>query len=183
MPPGRIVLSRSGAVSSGLSKPEKVGNGNNFKIADMRARGHLWAQTDRNIVPGLTPAGEALRLAAEQHNARLLVVDTLGVAYGASEIDRAQVGAFFADWAAWADEHDCAVLLIAHPPKTAGVTYSGSTGILGGVRAMWTIESVRRGMPRQLQLSEKLHLRAGLRLSPREREAELQRDDRLGLAH
>ena len=95
-------------------------------------------------VPGLTPAGEALRLAAEQHDARLLVVDTLGVANGASEIDRAQVGAFFADWAAWADEHDCAVLLIAHPPKTAGVAYSGSTGILGGVRAMWNIESVRR---------------------------------------
>ena len=123
----------------------KVGNGNNFKIADMRARGHLWAQTDRNPSPGLTPAGEALRLAAEQHNARLLVVDTIGVAYGASEIDRAQVGAFFADWAAWADEHDCAVLLIAHPPKTAGVTYSGSTGILGGVRAMWTLETVKSG--------------------------------------
>ena len=86
-----------------------------------------------------------MRLAAEQHNARLLVVDTLGVAYGASEIDRAQVGAFFADWAAWADEHDCAVLLIAHPPKTAGVTYSGSTGILGGVRAMWTLETVSGG--------------------------------------
>ena len=123
----------------------KVGNGNNFKIADMRARGHLWAQTDRNLGPGLTPAGEALRLAAEQHNARLLVVDTIGVAYGASEIDRAQVGAFFADWAAWADENDCAVLLIAHPPKTAGVTYSGSTGILGGVRAMWTLETVKSG--------------------------------------
>ena len=123
----------------------KVGNGNNFKIADMRARGHLWSQTDRNPSPGLTPAGEALRLAAEQHNARLLVVDTIGVAYGASEIDRAQVGAFFADWAAWSDENDCAVLLIAHPPKTAGVTYSGSTGILGGVRAMWTLETVKSG--------------------------------------
>ena len=126
-----------------LEQAGKVGNGNNFKIADMRARGHLWAQTDRNPA-GLTPAGEALRQAAEQHDARLLVVDTLGVAYGASEIDRAQVGAFFADWAAWADENDCAVLLIAHPPKTPGVAYSGSTGILGGVRAMWTIESVRR---------------------------------------
>ena len=91
--------------------------------------------TQHNAVPGLTPAGEALRLAAEQHNARFLVIDTLGVANGASEIDRAKVGAFFAD---------CAVLLTAHPPKTAGVAYSGSAGILGGVRAMWTIESVRR---------------------------------------
>ena len=128
-----------------LEQAGKVGNGNNFKIADMRARGHLWASTQHNAVPGLTPAGEALRLAAEQYNARLLVVDTLGVANGASEIDRAQVGAFFADWAAWADANDCAVLLIAHPPKTAGVTYSGSTGILGGVRAMWTLETVKSG--------------------------------------
>ena len=128
-----------------LEQAGKVGNGNNFKIADMRARGHLWASTQHNATPGLTPAGEALRLAAEQYNARLLVVDTLGVANGASEIDRAQVGAFFADWAAWADANDCAVLLIAHPPKTAGVTYSGSTGILGGVRAMWTLETVKSG--------------------------------------
>ena len=83
-----------------LEQAGKVGDGNNFKIADMRARGHLWASTQHNAVPGLTPAGEMLRQAAEQHKARLLLVDTLGVANGASEIDRAQVGAFFADWAA-----------------------------------------------------------------------------------
>ena len=126
-----------------LEQAGKDGNGENFKIADMRARGHLWAASERYAVPGLTPAGKELRLACERHEARLLVIDTLGVANGASEIDRAQVGAFFADWAAWADERDCAVLLIAHPPKTVGVTYSGSTGILGGVRAMWNIESVK----------------------------------------
>ena len=126
-----------------LEQSGKSGNGENFKIADMRARGHLWAANERYAVPGLTPAGEELRLACEMHEARLLIIDTLGVANGASEIDRAQVGAFFADWAAWADEHDCAVLLIAHPPKTAGVTYSGSTGVLGGVRAMWTLETVK----------------------------------------
>ena len=127
-----------------LEQAGKVGNGQNFKIADMRSRGYLWAATQHSAVPGLTPAGEELRLAAEQHDVRLLVIDTLGVANGASEIDRAQVGAFFADWAAWADESDCTVLLIAHPPKTPGVTYSGSTGMLGGVRAMWNIESVKQ---------------------------------------
>ena len=126
-----------------LEQTGKSGNGENFKIADMRARGHLWAASERYAVPGLTAAGKELRLACEQHEARLLVIDTLGVANGASEIDRAQVGAFFADWAAWADEHDCAVLLIAHPPKTVGITYSGSTGVLGGVRAMWTLETVK----------------------------------------
>ena len=127
-----------------LEQTGKSGDGQNFKIADMRARGHLWASTQHNAVPGLTASGEALRTAAERNNARLLVIDTLGVANGASEIDRAQVGAFFADWAAWADKNDCAVLLIAHPPKTPGVAYSGSTGMLGGVRAMWNIESVRQ---------------------------------------
>ena len=127
-----------------LEQAGKSGNGENFKIADMRAMGHLWSARERNGVPGITRAGELLRTTAEEEEARLLVVDTLGVANGASEIDRAQVGAFFADWAAWADEIDCAVLLIAHPPKTVGVAYSGSTGILGGVRAMWTIERVRR---------------------------------------
>ena len=127
-----------------LEQSGKTGDAQNFKIADMRSRGHLWASGQHNAVPGLTPAGKMLRHAAEQHNAKLLVIDTLGVANGASEIDRAQVGAFFADWAAWADASDCAVLLISHPPKTPGVAYSGSTGILGGVRAMWTIESVRR---------------------------------------
>lgn len=127
-----------------LDQAGKSGNGENLKIADMRARGHLWTATERNAVHGLTPAGHMLRVAAEEQDVRLLVIDTLGVANGASEIDRAQVGAFFADWAAWADENDCAVLLIAHPPKTAGVVYSGSTGILGGVRAMWNIETIKR---------------------------------------
>ena len=127
-----------------LEQSGKTGDGQNFKIADMRSRGHLWAAAQPNGVPGLTATGEALRRTAERQDARLLVIDTLGVANGASEIDRAQVGAFFADWAAWADENDCTVLLIAHPPKTAGVVYSGSTGILGGVRAMWNIESVKR---------------------------------------
>ena len=126
-----------------LEQAGKSGDGQNFKVADMRSRGHLWAASERYSVPGLTPAGKELRLACERHEARLLVIDTLGVANGASEIDRAQVGAFFADWAAWADERDCAVLLIAHPPKTVGVTYSGSTGILGGVRAMWNLETVK----------------------------------------
>ena len=128
-----------------LAHFSKVGDGRNFKIADMRSRGHIWGYTDRGTTSGLTAAGQELRLAAERQQARLLVIDTLGAAYGASEIDRAQVGSFFADWAGWADERACTVLLIAHPPKTPGVAYSGSTGILGGVRAMWNIESVRQG--------------------------------------
>ena len=54
-----------------LEQAGKGGNGENFKIADMRARGHLWAASERYAVPGLTPAGKELRLACEQHEARL----------------------------------------------------------------------------------------------------------------
>ena len=74
------------------------------------------------------------------------------------------------------------MLLIAHPPKTAGVAYSGSTGILGGVRAMWTIESVRRDCQGELRVSTKLQMRTGLCLSPGERKAELQQGNLPGLA-
>lgn len=127
-----------------LTEGGRSGDAQNFNIADMRARGHLWAAPRRNAESGLTPSGELLRAAAEDCDARLLVIDTLGAANGASEIDRAQVGAFFSDWAAWADETDCTVLLIGHPPKSIGVVYSGSTGMLGGVRAMWNIEGVKK---------------------------------------
>ena len=72
-----------------LEQSGKTGAGENFKIADMRSQGRFWAASQHNAVPGLTPAGEALRQAAEQHDARPLVIDTLGVANGASEIDRA----------------------------------------------------------------------------------------------
>jgi Mrp family chromosome partitioning ATPase len=127
-----------------LHKAGRRGKGSNFKIADMRSRGHLWTRAHYHTFSGLTPAGEALRQTARRLDARLLVIDTLGAANGASEIDRAQVGEFFAHWAAWADDMDCTVLLIAHPPKTPGVAYSGSTGMLGGVRGMWHIERVFR---------------------------------------
>lgn len=125
-------------------RAKKQGTPGNLWIADMRAKGHIWAALSRYETPALTPAGEGLRALARAKEARLLVIDTLGVAFGASEIDRSQVGAFFADWASWADENDCVVLLIAHPPKTAGTNYSGSTGMLGGVRAMWCIEKVQQ---------------------------------------
>ena len=125
-----------------LDQYGKVGDGDRLAIADMRSHGPAWSATDKYALPGLTDAGRELRAIVEAENARLLVVDTLGVANGASEIDRAQVGAFFANWGAWAEAHNCAVLLVAHPPKGTGATYSGSTGMLGGVRAMWSIRTV-----------------------------------------
>ena len=39
---------------------------------------------------------------------------------------------------AWADKHNCAVLILAHPPKSEAV-YSGSTDWQGSARCMWTL--------------------------------------------
>ena len=112
-----------------------------FYGADMRAYGAMWSGASAGQAPRLTKAGVELRAEAERLNAKILVVDTLGVANRASEIDRAEVGAFFADFSYWADTAGCAVLLVAHPPKTDSI-YSGSTGMLGGVRALLNLERV-----------------------------------------
>ena len=87
---------------------------NLFHIADMRSEGHIWTQD-------LTESGKLLRDAAESVGARLLVIDTFGVAFGGNEIDRSQIGVFFSDWAAWATEADCAILLVAHPQQVGSV--------------------------------------------------------------
>ena len=39
----------------------------------------------------------------------------------------------------WAEQTGAAVLIVAHPPKTAGAEYSGSTDWLAGVRAMLSL--------------------------------------------
>ena len=112
-----------------------------FYGSDMRPYGAMWSGASAGQAPGLTKAGVELRAEVERLNAKILVVDTLGVANRASEIDRAEVGAFFADFSYWADTADCSVLLVAHPPKTDAI-YSGSTGMLGGVRALLNLERV-----------------------------------------
>ena len=112
-----------------------------FYGVDMRPHGAMWAGASAGQAPGLTKAGVELRAEVERLGAKLLVVDTLGVANRASEIDRAEVGAFFADFSYAADTGGCSVLLVAHPPKTNEL-YSGSTGMLGGVRALLTLERI-----------------------------------------
>ena len=136
---------RFGGGFTGLSRPERAGTERTSRSLTCAPEDTCGPHPSAMPYRGLRLRARSYDLPANSTKLALLVIDTLGVANGASEIDRAQVGAFFADWAAWADERDCAVLLIAHPPKTVGVTYSGSTGILGGVRAMWNLETVKSG--------------------------------------
>ena len=142
-PPGRTAPIRSGDACTGSNRQERAATEKTSRSPTCAPEDTCGPPLSATPYRGLHRQVRSCDSPASSTKLGLLVIDTLGVANGASEIDRAQVGAFFADWAAWADERDCAVLLIAHPPKTVGVTYSGSTGILGGVRAMWNIESVK----------------------------------------
>ena len=92
-----------------------------------------------------TPLATRFRAAAAEVGAALVVLDSLTAVYSASEIDRAAVRGFLASWDAWAYEQNCAVLILAHPPKSAA-DYSGSTDWLAGVRALWTLTVELHGL-------------------------------------
>ena len=44
-------------------------------------------------------------------------------------------------WDAWGQTNNCAVLILAHPPKSAGISYAGSTDWQGAARALWTLQA------------------------------------------
>ena len=113
-----------------------------LRIVNLVGEGPVWAPPQgRHIstMAELTVTGERLRRLCEQEDARLLVLDPLAAAYAADENSRGLVRAFISHWDAWGQANDCAVLILAHPPKSAGTTYAGSTDWHGAVRALWTL--------------------------------------------
>lgn len=116
---------------------------------DMAGQGPVWAPASGRHIATLatiTPTGERLRRLCESQGARLLVLDPLAAAYAADENARGLVRAFVSDWDAWARANDCAVLILAHPPKS-GADYAGSTDWQGSVRALWTLSQETIGLP------------------------------------
>ena len=125
--------------------------GGRFTLVDLAGRGPLWApgvsggSRHTSTLADLTPLGERLRREAAGWKAKLLILDPLAAVFASNENDRGLVRAFISSWDKWARETECAVLMIAHPPKTAGqhehdeAAYSGSTDWLGGPRALWQI--------------------------------------------
>ena len=112
-------------------------------IVNLVGEGPVWAPPQgRHIstMAELTTTGERVRRLCEQVDARLLILDPLAAAYAADENARGLVRAFVSHWDAWAQANDCAVMLLAHPPKSAGLTYAGSTDWQGAVRALWTLQ-------------------------------------------
>ena len=122
---------------------------------DMAGEGPLWAPGGGgsghiSTLATLTPTGARLRALAERLQAKLLILDPVAAVYAGDENARGLVRAFISDWDAWGRAHDCAVLLIAHPPKYAQENddedfYSGNTDWHSAVRSMWTLRKQKVG--------------------------------------
>ncbi len=110
---------------------------------NMRPEGGLWgaAQGAHTSTTGYwLDGGNALLDYAAAARARLLIIDPLAAAFVQNENDRALVRAFLSALDQWAEDHNCAVLIISHPPK-GDSAQSGSTDWRNGVQAVWTLET------------------------------------------
>ena len=115
-----------------------------LRMVNLVGEGPVWAPPQgRHIstMAEITVTGERLRRLCEQENARLLVLDPLAAAYASDENARGLVRAFVSHWDAWGQANNCAVLILAHPPKSAGINYAGSTDWQGAARALWTLQA------------------------------------------
>ena len=126
--------------------PARLGN---LRFMDMAGHGPVWAPQlhgSRHVatIAEITDTGRKLRAHCEEHGARLLVIDPLAAAYASDENNRGLVRSFVADWDAWGRAKRCAVLLLAHPPKS-GAGYAGSTDWEAATRSLWTLAKQKRG--------------------------------------
>ena len=109
--------------------------GNRFIVLDMARRGPVWGVPEGglyNARPGILPAGDIVRAECEQSGASLLILDSLGYAYGRNDNDNEGVADFLAAWDSWGRDHGCTVALVHHPPKDqagkgAGSGYRGAS--------------------------------------------------------
>ena len=96
--------------------------GDRLRVLSLRGRGPLWGpRGDRHIqTPGdWTDAGKRLIATLGSFRPALAIVDPIAAAYGCSELDRALVRDFLGRLDLTAEQEDCAVLLVGHPPKSA----------------------------------------------------------------
>lgn len=116
---------------------------NRIHWIDASPHGPLWGPShdgSRHVATSaeLTPAGSAVRAYCESVRARLLILDPLAAVYASDENVRGLVRHFMTSWDAWARRTRCAVMLIAHPPKS-DAEFSGSTDWENASRWMWSL--------------------------------------------
>ena len=86
----------------------------------------------------LSRTGHLILQEAQQHQAKLLVLDNVAALFGHNENDRSQVREFISAMDRWGRDHGCAIILVAHPSKN-DAEYSGSTDWRNAVRGLWTL--------------------------------------------
>ena len=119
------------------------GVGNRLVHVNMADEGCLWGPmaegSKHTSTLGEPKEGwERLSELAANHDARLLIIDVVAAAYGSNENDRSLVRSFMTMLGQWARDHDCAVLLLSHPPKKGG-QMSGSTDWRNAARFAWKL--------------------------------------------
>lgn len=112
----------------------------NLQVLDMvgLGLGPCWGTPEGELTNRrneLLPAGEAVRKVAEEHGARLVVIDSLAACYASNENERGSVHEFLRSWDEWGRSRDCATFFIAHTNKAG--EFSGSTAWHNAVRTRW----------------------------------------------
>lgn len=139
----RLNLARAaGAVDPGEPDPEAV------RVVNMRRiGGPLWAPSAAgsghvSTRGEWTPAGRRLLDTLPQFD--MAVIDPQAAAFACSEIDRGLVRAFTSALDNEGEQAECAVWLVAHPPKS-NEDYSGSTDWRNATRGMMTLKRTPSG--------------------------------------
>lgn len=127
--------------ADGRTTPLAERVGESLRYLEMAQAGPVWT------ADGLSPIGRQLRDYCEEHKARLLVLDPLINAYGATENANEEAAHFMADWGGWAQEATCTVLLCHHPPKAdrknrqegADHGFRGASAFFAEARFYWQL--------------------------------------------
>ena len=124
--------------ADGQTTPLAKRVGESLRYLEMAQAGPVWT------ADGLSPIGRQLRDYCEEHDARLLVLDPLINAYGATENANEEAAHFMADWGGWAQEANCTVLLCHHPPKAdrkegADHGFRGASAFFAEARFYWQL--------------------------------------------
>lgn len=135
--------------AAGVKTAGALANRLHYLDAAAAGIGALWgpeAGEDADTVATWTAAGlDVLAWLESLDGLRLVILDPLAAAFGASENNRAAVRPFLARLNARAARLGAAVVIVAHPAKGDGpqAIYSGSTDWRNGVRALWTLRRER----------------------------------------
>ena len=87
----------------------------------------------------------ALRVTCRSRGADLLFLDPLAACYAADENDRGQVRQFCRFLDQWAQDDGVAIVLMAHPSKSPGSEWSGSTDWQAAVRTHLELRRIDHG--------------------------------------